>query len=46
MVVDEATFAKGAYANQGGFRIVNEAFKGKALEVIHQFEDAVWQDAA
>ena len=46
VVVDESTFAKGAYANQGGFRIVNEAFKGKALEVIHQFEDAVWQDAA
>jgi type I restriction enzyme R subunit len=46
VVVDETTFAIGAYANQGGFRIVNEAFQGKALEVIHQFEDAVWQDAA
>lgn len=46
VVVDETTFSKGAYANQGGFRIVNEAFKGKALDVIHQFEDAVWQDAA
>lgn len=46
VVVDESTFSKGAYANQGGFRIVNEAFKGKALDVIHQFEDAVWQDAA
>lgn len=45
-VVDETTFAKGAYANHGGFKAVNVAFQGNALEVIHQFEDAVWQDAA
>lgn len=46
VVVDETTFTKGAYANHGGFRAVNLAFQGQALEVIHQFEDAVWQDAA
>ncbi|WP_168226677.1 type I restriction-modification system endonuclease [Rhodoferax sediminis] len=45
-VIDETTFAKGAYANHGGFKAVNAAFRGNALEVIHQFEDAVWQDAA
>ena len=46
VVVDETTFSKGAYANHGGFKAVNVAFQGKALEVIQQFEDAVWQDAA
>lgn len=46
VVVDETTFSKGAYANHGGFKAVNAAFQGQALEVIHEFEDAVWQDAA
>lgn len=46
VVVDETTFSKGAYANHGGFKAVNAAFQGEAMDVIHAFEDAVWQDAA
>jgi type I restriction enzyme R subunit len=45
VVVDETSFSVGAYANHGGFRVVNTVFDGKAMDVIRSLDDAIWEDA-
>ncbi|MDT7834794.1 type I restriction-modification system endonuclease [Aquabacterium sp. OR-4] len=46
VVVDESTFAQGAYVTHGGFKAVDKVFGGHGKDVIGALEDEVWSDAA
>ncbi len=46
LVIDQTTFEEGAFKNAGGLKNLQHVFKGEALNVIGEIEDAVWEDAA
>ena len=46
IVIDQTTFEEGAFKNAGGLKNLQHVFKGEALSVIGEIEDAVWEDAA
>ncbi len=46
IVIDQTTFEEGAFKNAGGLKNLQHVFKGEALNVIGEIEDAAWEDVA
>lgn len=46
IIIDQTTFEEGAFKTAGGLKNLQHVFQGHAQEILDQFEEAVWEDAA
>ncbi|KQQ86069.1 type I restriction-modification system endonuclease [Aureimonas sp. Leaf324] len=45
-VADPSLFDQGSFADKGGFRRISQDFDGTLEDVLHAFNEAIWQTAA
>ncbi|MBB3952694.1 type I restriction-modification system endonuclease [Aureimonas jatrophae] len=45
-VADPSLFDQGSFADKGGFRRISQDFDGTLEDVLHAFNEAIWQPAA